>query len=253
MNIRTVLLDRPADGVAVVTLSRPEKYNALLPEMLQLLADCLRECAADPKIRAVVLTGAGKAFCAGLDLGAVGEGADFGGGTHLEPLHRSPKPVVGAINGVAITGGLELALACDFRIGSTDARFADTHSRVGITPYWGLTARLPQTVGQGWARRMSFTGDFVDAATALRIGLLTEVTAPDGLLPRAVELAASIATCDASTLARIRDIYNESRGSSGRAALEAEARFFAEGLTLADPAAFAARRDATFARGKAQQ
>ena len=245
-----VLLDRPAEGVALVTLNRPDKYNAILPETLQLLGEHLGACAGDDSVRAIVLTGAGKAFCAGLDLMAVGEGADFGGHASLWPLARSPKPVIGAINGVAITGGLEVALACDFRIGSTDARFADTHSRVGITPYWGLTARLPQTVGQGWARRMSFTGDFVDAETALRIGLLTEVTSPEDLVPRAVELASSIATTDAETQSRIRDIYNQMRDTTAQTALDLEATY--EGLQ-ADPDAFAARRAAVFERGKAQQ
>jgi len=245
-----VLLDRPVDGVALLTLNRPDKYNAILPETIQQLGEHLTACASDDSVRAIVLTGAGKAFCAGLDLVAVGEGAEFGGREGLWPLARSPKPVVGAINGVAITGGLEMALACDFRIGSTNARFADTHSRVGITPYWGLTARLPQAVGQSWARRMSFTGDFVDAETALRIGLLTEVTSPEELVSRAVELASSIATTDAETQTRIRDIYNQMRDATGQTALDLEERY--QGLQ-ADPEAFAARRAAVFERGKAQQ
>jgi enoyl-CoA hydratase len=247
-----VLLENPAPGVAVVTLNRPDKYNALLPEMLESLAERFRSCAADDEVRAVVLTGSGKAFCAGLDLGAVGEGADFGGQAPLEPQRRSPKPVVGAINGVAVTGGLELALACDFRLGSPHARFADTHSRVGITPYWGMTMALPQIVGQGWARRMSFTGDFVDAELAQRIGLLTEVVPADELVPRAVELAAAIATTNRETQTRVRDIYDDARNVAGQVALDAERYYFSEGLTLADPDAFAVRREATFARGKRQ-
>jgi len=247
-----VLLEKPVEGVAVVTLNRPDKYNALRPEMLRLLGQRFRECAADDEVRAVVLTGAGKAFCAGLDLVAVGEGADFGGATHLAPLRESPKPVVGAVNGVAVTGGLELVLACDFRIGSPNARFADTHSRVGITPYWGLTARLPQAVGQSWARRMSFTGDFVDAELAVRIGLLTEVVPSEELLPRAVQLATAIASTNRETQTRVRDIYNAARDATGDVALEAERRYLEQGLTLADPDAFADRRAATFARGKAQ-
>src|SRR4029453_5828611 len=101
-----------------------------------------------------------------------------------------------AITGVAATGGLGLALACDFRIASETARFADTHSRVGVVPAWGLTARLPQAVGQAWARQMSFTGDFVDAATALRIGLVNQVVPAADLLDTAVGLAARIPATD---------------------------------------------------------
>ena len=172
-----VLVDRPSPEVAVVTLNRPAKHNALTFEMVELLGTRLRELADDAAVRALVLTGAGeKAFCAGIDLNAIADG----GFTieQIHPLSQFPHPVVGAVNGVAVTGGLEVALNCDFRIASTNARFADTHSRVGVTPAWGLTARLPGAVGDQWARQMSFTGDFVDAETALRIGLVNEVHAP---------------------------------------------------------------------------
>jgi enoyl-CoA hydratase len=251
--VRLVLLDRPTTGVAVVTLNRPEKYNALIPELLAQLGEQLTALASDESCRAIVLTGAGKAFCAGLDLGAVAVGARFGP-AGLAPLTSAPQPVIGAINGVAVTGGLELALACDFRIGSTAARFADTHSRVGIVPGWGLTARLPQAVGQAWARQMSFTGDFVDAATALRIGLINEVVDPDSLLDRAVALAAAVATTDAETLRTIRSIYADGRDGTGADALARETSYTSSGgLAMADPDAFAARAGAVFARGKAQQ
>ncbi len=248
-----VLLDRPADGVAVVTLNRPEKYNALTPELIARFGEHFATLAADDTVRAIVLTGAGKGFCAGLDLHAVESGARFGPAGIL-PLTTSPVPVIGAINGVAITGGLEFALACDFRIASTDARFADTHSRIGIVPGWGLTARLPQAVGQAWARRMSFTGDFVDATLAERIGLVTEVVAPEALLPRAIELASAIATTTAETLAEIRSIYADLRDGTGADALAREAVHSASGgFTMTDPEAFAARRAAVFERGKSQQ
>jgi len=152
-----------------------------------------------------------------------------------------------------VTGGLELALACDFRIGSERARFADTHARVGVTPAWGLTARLPQAVGQSWARQMSFTGDFVDAATALRIGLLNEVVPHDDLLDRAVQLAVSITSTDAGTAGRVRGLYDISRDQDGAAALAAERELAAAGIRVADPDDFGTRRAAVFARGRAQQ
>ena len=246
-----VLVDRPSPEVAVVTLNRPAKHNALTFEMVELLGTRLRELADDAAVRALVLTGAGeKAFCAGIDLNAIAEG----GFTieQIHPLSQFPHPVVGAVNGVAVTGGLEVALNCDFRIASSNARFADTHSRVGVTPAWGLTARLPGAVGDQWARQMSFTGDFVDAETALRIGLVNEVHQPEALLPRAVEIASAIASTTGSTLARVRSIYDQVRDGVGGDALRTEREIADGGFEFADPEAFAARRDQVFARGRGQ-
>ncbi len=246
-----VLVDRPSPEVAVVTLNRPEKHNALTHRMVELLGSTLRELGEDADLRALVLTGAGeKAFCAGIDLNAIAEG----GFTieQIHPLSQFPRPVVGAINGVAVTGGLEVALNCDFRIASTNARFADTHSRVGVTPAWGLTARLPGAVGDQWARQMSFTGDFVDATTALRIGLVNEVHEPEALLPRAIEIATTVASTTQSTQERIRSIYDQVRDGSGADALRTEREVADAGFEIADPDAFAARRDQVFARGRGQ-
>jgi enoyl-CoA hydratase len=219
-----VLVERPTESVAVLTLNRPDKLNALLPEMVDALRSAFHDLTADPDARAVVLTGAGKAFCAGVDLAALARGADFraSAGGDISPMLRFPRPLIAAINGPAVTGGLELALACDFRIASTAARFADTHSRVGLVPGWGLTARLPQAVGHGWARQMSFTGDFIDADTSLRIGLVNEVVEPHTLLPRAIELAQSIARSDAPTVMALKAIFDVHRDGTGREALALE-------------------------------
>ena len=247
-----VLLDRPADGVAVLTLNRPGKYNALTAELIAGLARLVAELAADDSLRALVLTGADPAFCAGLDLVELGNGAEFSPDA-LAGLAGLTIPVIGAINGVAVTGGLELALACDFRIGSERARFADTHARVGVTPAWGLTARLPQAVGQSWARQMSATGDFVDAATALRIGLINELVPHDSLLDRAVQLARNVTTTDSGTVTRIRELYDLARDESGGRTLAREVELSRDTVMVADPEAFAARRAAVFARGRAQR
>lgn len=244
-----VLVDRPADGVAVVTLNRPAKLNAINAALLGRLVSTVDALAAEPGLRAVVLTGAGKTFCAGLDLTELGS-ADPISPDSLDLLRAFPVPVLGAINGVAVTGGLELALACDFRIASETARFADTHSRVGVVPAWGLTARLPQAVGQGWARQMSFTGDFIDAATALRIGLVNQVVAAADLLGTAVGLATSIASTHEPTLRRVREIYDLVRDGAGADALAAERATASGGVPVAD--GLAARRDAVFARGRSQ-
>jgi enoyl-CoA hydratase len=246
-----VLVDRPAEGVAVVTLNRPAKLNAINRTLLRQLVDALTGLADGPGLRAAVLTGAGRAFCAGIDLHEAGgaEPIPFGS---LDVLRSFPVPMLGAINGMAVTGGLELALACDFRIASDTARFADTHSRVGVVPAWGLTARLPQAVGQGWARQMSFTGDFVDAATALRIGLVNQVVPAADLVATAVALATSIASTHEPTLRRVREIYDLERDGAGADALAAERETAAGGVSFGDPDDLAARRRAVFARGRDQ-
>lgn len=246
------LIDRPVPGVAVLTVNRPEKYNALSLALRRAFAAAMSELTADASLRAIVVTGADPAFCAGLDLNELG-GDDYefsDGGS--SPLGDSPVPVIAAVNGVAVTGGLEIALACDFRIASERARFADTHTRVGVFPGWGLTARLPQAVGQAWARQMSFTGDYVDAPLALRIGLVNEVVPHGELLPRCVAVAASIASTAPSTLARIRQAYDIGRDGTGADSLAIEAERSGDGLTVEDPGAFAARRAALFSRGKGQ-
>ena len=162
MSGASVIRSEFADGVTVITLNRPEARNALSSELLAALRQALIDADGDDRVRAVVLTGADPAFCAGLDLKELGStasnlGAGGPGGTH-GPGPRSPfpvmtKPVVGAINGPAVTGGLELALQCDFLIASERARFADTHARVGVMPGWGLTVLLPRPSGCGEPRR----------------------------------------------------------------------------------------------------
>jgi enoyl-CoA hydratase len=216
-----VLAERPGAGVLVLTLSRPDKRNALSAPLLTELAKQLRAGLDDAATRAVVLTGTEPAFCAGVDLDGIAAGVRFPGEA-MRLLRTASVPVVAAVNGPAITGGLELALACDFRIGSERARFADTHARMGVTPGWGMTARLPQAVGQAWARQMSLTGSFVDAETALRIGLLNELVSHDRLLDRAVELAGLIARTNPDAARRIRDLYSVARDTTGQQALDAE-------------------------------
>ncbi|MCW0197062.1 enoyl-CoA hydratase [Sphingopyxis sp.] len=194
------------DGpVATVTLNRPEAMNALSRALRAELAAAMRGLAADESIRAIVLTGAGtRAFTAGLDLKELGadtsnlgaanaEGADE---NPVRAIELCPQPVIGAINGVAITGGFEVALACDILIASTHARFADTHARVGIMPGWGLSQKLSRIVGLGRAKELSLTGNFLGAEAARDWGLVNRVVAPEALLPAAQALARDIASID---------------------------------------------------------
>jgi enoyl-CoA hydratase len=187
-----------SDLVATVTFNRPQARNALNTDLLRALRSTMAELERDKDVRAVVLTGADPAFCAGLDLKELGtndamleEVAPNGvpASNLWEPLS---KPLIGAINGPALTGGLEVALNCDFLIASPLAVFADTHARVGLLPGGGMTVLLPQRVGLAMALKMSLTGEFIDAATALRAGLVTEVVEHSALLPRAKALAATM-------------------------------------------------------------
>ena len=195
-----VLLDK-TDGVAIITLNRPEAMNALSRALRAELSAGCQDVSSDNDIHALIVTGAGeRAFTAGLDLKELGESGlgpanDRDASTNpVFALTEMPIPVIGAINGVAITGGFELALACDIRIASTNARFADTHARVGITPGWGLSQKLSRFIGLSRACELSFTGQFLDAQTARDWGLVNHVYQPDELMPAALALARDMTT-----------------------------------------------------------
>src|SRR4051812_8314518 len=185
-----VLLIDTTDRIRTLTLNRPQSRNALSAALRRQFFAALRDAEADEAVDVVILTGADPVFCAGLDLKELGDTAELPDISPKWPSMRTP--VIGAINGAAVTGGLELALYCDILIASEHARFADTHARVGLLPTWGLSVRLPQKVGIGMARRMSLTGDYLSAEEALRTGLVTEVVPHDDLLPAARRVAESI-------------------------------------------------------------
>ncbi|MDV3126707.1 enoyl-CoA hydratase [Mycobacterium sp. 21AC1] len=198
--------------VRVLTLNRPEARNALSHELIETLYAALESADTDEAVRVVVLTGADPAFCAGVDLKqAQRDGmayfARFQKHNCITRTAHMQTPIIGAINGATFTGGLEMALGCDFLIASERAVFADTHARVGILPGGGMTARLPQVVGAAMARRLSMTGEVLDAVRAERLGLVTEVVAHDQLLDRALELADQIAEVPGATMAGLKEIY----------------------------------------------
>ena len=251
-----VLITETKENVRTLTLNRPSARNALSSELLERLVEALHAAEEDPGVRAVVLTGADPAFCAGLDLREAGaSGLPTGGvvdpkGSVWWVLHAMNTPVIGAVNGPAVTGGLELALQCTFLVASERAAFGDTHARVGVHPGGGLTGLLPQAVGLRRAREMSLTGNFVDAAEALRLGLVNHVVPHDDLLPTALGLAGDIAAGDPRTVAALNDTYR------AVAALP-----LGEGLALErerfttweyDPAGIEERRRAIQERGRSQ-
>jgi enoyl-CoA hydratase len=226
----SVVLLEVADRVATITLNRPEARNALSSEVLRLLPQAMDEANERGDVDVVILTGADPAFCAGLDLKELGSTAgNLGGrrGTDEGVAVRKPfpdldKPLIGAINGVAITGGFELALNCDFLVASDRAKFGDTHSRVGVMPGWGLTVLLPQAIGVRRAREMSFTGNFLGAQEAYHFGLVNHVVPHDDLLPFTRALAQDIIGNDQAGVRQIRRTYGEI--TAERAGWETEAR-----------------------------
>jgi enoyl-CoA hydratase len=214
-------------SVRVLTLNRPEARNALNSELVDGLYSALVNADDDTSVLALVLTGADPAFCAGVDLKEVArEGLtyfdQYQNRDCIKQVARMKKPVIGAINGATFTGGLEMALGCDFLIASQRAVFADTHARVGILPGGGMTARLPRLVGAATARRLSMTGEVVDAARAERIGLVSEVVAHDRLLERAVEVAQQIAEVPGATMQALKQIYTTGAAAIIDPALAAE-------------------------------
>lgn len=216
-------------AVRVLTLNRPQARNALSHDLIRALYAALKAADADEAVLAVVLTGTDPAFCAGVDLKeAARDGLkyfeEFRSQSCITAVREMRTPIIGAINGSTFTGGLEIALGCDFLVASERAVFADTHARVGILPGGGMTARLPQVVGLSMARRMSMTGEVIDAARAERIGLVTEVVAHDRLLDRALELAGQIAEVPGPTMSGLKEIYTEGAAAVIDPALAAEAR-----------------------------
>ncbi len=171
------------DGWTILTLNRPEKLNALTVQMFRELRRHVLDLRTDDAIGCVVLRGAGKCFSAGHDLADIAEGEDVPSrGWHSETLRlmeKLPKPVIAAVHGHCYTGALEVALAADFIIAADTARFADTHAKWALTPIWGMSQRLPRRVGAAAAKRMMFTADTVDAAEALRLGLVEYVVPID--------------------------------------------------------------------------
>lgn len=257
-NADCVLFD-VVEGIATITLNRPEARNALSTEVRRLLNVYLEQAEHDEQVEVIILTGADPAFCAGLDLKELGSPtADPGfepggarGGGRRGPFPAVSKPLIGAINGVAITGGLELALNCDFLIASERAKFGDTHTRVGVMPGWGLTVLLPQAIGIRRAREMSFTGNFLDAHEALQWGLVNRVVAHDELLAVTRAIARDIIGNDRDGVRQIRSTYAAIAHDDD--AWETEARDArAWQRTRFSPEQVAERRAAIQARGRTQ-
>lgn len=252
-----VLVDR-ADGVGTVTLHRPEVRNAINGDLRRGLRRAMEDLEADPDVAVIVLTGTDPAFCAGLDLREVGRGNPdvIGNQTSgsTRPFPPMTKPIIGAINGAAITGGFELALNCDFLIASERAVFADTHARVGVMPGWGLSALLADAVGVGRAREISLTGNFVSAAEAEAWGLVNRTVPHRDLLPTVYRIAGDIAGNDQPGVRRMLATYAEQADARLDDAwrLEGEASMAFRRAVEFEPSEVEARRQAIIERGRSQ-
>jgi enoyl-CoA hydratase len=249
------------DAVAVVTLNRPEAMNALSSALRADLAQVMRDVDADESVRAVVLTGAGeRAFTAGLDLKELGADASKLGDANAAEVERNPvkaveqcrKPVIGAINGVAITGGFELALACDVLIASENARFADTHARVGIMPGWGLSQKLSRMIGISRAKELSLTGNFIGAEQARAWGLVNRVVPAADLLPTCIALAQDMAGIDPGMATAYKKLIDDGYGLPFGEALELEGQVSRTMNGTVEAAEVEARRRAVMERGRLQ-
>jgi enoyl-CoA hydratase len=246
------------DGVAVVTVDRAEALNALNATELTELRDGLRELAEDDEVHAVVLTGAGeRAFVAGAD---IKEMSDMGveearawselGHEVARLLEMMPKPTIAAINGFALGGGCELALACDIRYASSAAKLGQPEVSIGIIPGWGGTQRLARTAGIGFAKELVYTGRMVDAQEARERGVVNAVYPPEELLDRTLELARSLAAKSPLVLARAKELTNRALQGELDSGLAEEVAAFAELFASEDQkegmAAFIEKREPGF-------
>jgi enoyl-CoA hydratase len=241
------------EGVRLLTINRPDVKNAMHGALRGELIAALGEADADDGVRVVVLTAVDPVFSAGVDF----KNLERGPGESGSPLDVNPasalramgKPVICAVNGACVSGALEIALSCSFVVASERARFADTHAMLGVVPTWGLTALLPRAVGVRKAREMSITGIFVDAAEALRIGLVNHVVPHEQLLPFSLGLAKQIP--DATAVNEMLDLYARGQDMSLDAALALEASH-SLGRKY-DLAAFTAAGSQTAARQREQE
>jgi len=252
----SVRIEREGE-LATVTLDRPEAMNALSAALCDAITRAFLELAAgDSGTRVVILTGNGRAFCAGVDLKELSSAerprSEFSSDEMIAAVREFPGPVIAAVNGFAITGGFELALACDFIVASSEARFADTHARVGILPGWGLSQKLPRLIGIGRAKELAFTGNYISAEQAVEWGLANRVTPPGELLPSCRALASDMLSCDPAALRGYKRLIDEGFALSYGEALAHESRVSAGHMQRVSPDQVAKRRERVQQRGRSQ-
>lgn len=247
----SVITTELKDGVTIVTLNRPNQLNALSHELRNSIAETFIQLKEDAETKVIILTGAGRAFSAGLDLKELGqEGFSRQTADLQKAMTEVGKPIIGAINGFAVTGGFEIALMCDILIGSTNAAFADTHVRMGVVPGWGLSQRLSTLIGASRAKELSFSANYLDAETAERWGLLNRVLEPEELMPHCLKLAQEICAADDLTLKTVHHLINFGVENGLGAGLAEEAKLSAAHKGDLAPETLEQRRQAVTDRGR---
>lgn len=244
--------------IAIVTIARPKALNALNTETLQELAAVFTALDKDANVRAIILTGDGpKSFVAGADItemaplnAAQGEAFGLAGHKAFDTIERCSKPVIAAVNGFALGGGCELAMACDIRIAATNAVFAQPEAGLGIPPGFGGTQRLPRLIGRGYAKLMILSCLQIKADEALRIGLVEQVVAPEELMPQALKIAGMIATKSPNAVRICKRLINEGLDMTLAEGNKLEAKGFGEAFSSPEQkegmAAFVEKRKANF-------
>jgi len=256
-----VLLVEKSEGIATVTLNRPRVMNALSIELRDSLRQAFADLSKDAETEVVIITGAGRAFCAGLDLkelSAKGIGVDDStaiptGESFFINTREFEHPIIGAINGAAVTGGFELALMCDILIASTEAVFADTHARVGFIPGAGLSQKLSRLIGIYRAKELSLTGNFISAAQAEAWGLVNRVVQPEELMPTCRALAKDIISSPSDVVRKYNRLINEGFDRTFSEGMKLETEVFVNHAREVTAQVVAARRDAVQDRGRAQK
>jgi enoyl-CoA hydratase len=256
MSFETILYE-VKDGIATITLNRPNVLNALNLQVLGEMLDAIGQASADDEVKVVILTGAGRAFAAGADIAEMKDfttrqGLAFGdlGHSVLLGFETMDKPVIAAVNGVALGGGTEISMGCDFIYASTKAKFGQPEVNLGIIPGFGGTQRLARSVGMNNARELIYTGEIIGAEEAKRIGLVAEVFEPEELMDKVREKALLLMSKGPVAISTAKRVMNKGVDLSLDAALEFEKQSFAalfgsedqtEGMT-----AFVEKRKAVF-------
>ena len=261
-----VLMVEKADGIATLTLNRPKAMNALSRELRLAIVEAFERLQKDADTHVVILTGAGRAFCAGMDLKELSRTSDplreseptqgsqgsQGSMDIVQTMEAFDRPIIGAINGFAITGGFELALACDVLIASSEARFADTHARLGVMPGWGLSQKLSRVIGIYRARELSLTGNYLSAERAESWGLVNRVVPPNELVPTCRALAKDMLSCVPEMLRSMKRVINAGYAQTLHDGLQIEATVWREQVRGVTPDDIAARREGVQQRGRVQ-
>lgn len=252
---QALVLVEKSRGIATVTLNRPEAMNAISSALSQAIAETFLTLQEDAEVRVVILTGAGRAFCAGMDLKELGSGGDDSRGDKIgnpmdEAIRGFEGPIIGAVNGYAVTAGFEMALACDVIVASTQARFLDTHARVGILPGWGLAVKLSRLIGTSKAKSVSLTGNPISAEQAERWGLAAMVVEPAELMSACRTLAEDMLSCDPETLRGYKRLIDDCYGMPLAEALPYETRIATESARSLGADVIAARREGIQSRNR---